>query len=209
MPLITRSKLNLYANRRLRNTKLQTAGEVIRYDNRIAEFSEFKNYDIFLCHSFSDAKAILGLKEYFGKLGFSTYVDWDDDPQLDRTRVNKKTVDILRKRMKNSRCLFFASSDNSSFSKWMPWELGYFDGFKSKVAICPITESAIQAKSESYKGQEYLSIYPYVADGQIEKTNQETLWIHDSKDDYKTLEEWLKNRKYRRFTPTRRTRILQ
>ena len=40
----------------------------------------------------------------------------------------------------------------------MPWELGYFDGFKSAVAILPIT----QTEQHLYSGQEYLGLYPYI-----------------------------------------------
>ncbi len=73
----------------------------------------------------------------------------------------------------------------------MPWECGYFDASKSKVAICPISESAIQAMSDQYKGQEYLGLYPYVADGQ-DSYNKDTLWIHDSATKYCSLVSWMK-----------------
>jgi hypothetical protein len=40
----------------------------------------------------------------------------------------------------------------------MPWELGYFDGFKGRVFVYPLDEDA-----ESYaQGQEYLRIYPLI-----------------------------------------------
>jgi hypothetical protein len=63
--------------------------------------------------------------------------------------------------MRNSQSLIFATSSASSQSKWMPWELGYFDGFKpGYVAILPLVPSTYS----DFKGQEYLGLYPYVED---------------------------------------------
>ena len=47
-------------------------------------------------------------------------------------------------------------SQNASSSRWMPWELGYFDGTHGpeKVAICPIVMGPGQ-----HVGQEYLNLY--------------------------------------------------
>jgi hypothetical protein len=40
----------------------------------------------------------------------------------------------------------------------MPWELGYFDGFRpDHVAVLPVTATA----SANFVGQEYLRLYPY------------------------------------------------
>jgi len=48
--------------------------------------------------------------------------------------------------------LFYATTQNHSASKWMPWECGYFDGYDGKtigdtiqpghVAILPVMQSA-------------------------------------------------------------------
>lgn len=43
----------------------------------------------------------------------------------------------------------------------MPWELGYFDGFNGAVAVLPITLTAQQ----SFLGQEYVNLYPWVDEG--------------------------------------------
>ena len=37
---------------------------------------------------------------------------------------------MLRQRMDHCRFLLFATSKASPDSKWMPWELGYFDGLR-------------------------------------------------------------------------------
>ncbi len=116
-----------------------------------------KTYDIFLSHSFRDADLILGVKLKLEDHGHTVYVDWIEDPQLDRLKVNKSTAEKLRNRMQSCKCLCYATTPSSSDSKWMPWECGYMDGKKNRVAILPLTESG-----QSYAGQEYLGIYPYI-----------------------------------------------
>lgn len=40
----------------------------------------------------------------------------------------------------------------------------------------------------------YLGLYPYVTCNLIQGTNEETLWIHSSYDEYISLGEWLAGR---------------
>ncbi len=116
-------------------------------------------YDVFLSHSVRDAKIVLGVKNWLEENGMKVYVDWIDDKQLDRSQVTSKTAETLRTRMRQSSSLLYVATDNSSQSKWMPWELGYFDGYSiGKVAILPILNS----ENDSFYGQEYLGLYPSV-----------------------------------------------
>jgi hypothetical protein len=86
-------------------------------------------YDIFLSHSFSDAALVLGVKRILEEDGeLRVFVDWVEHPELDRSRVTAKTAAIIRAAMKNSNSMIFATSETSPSSKWMPWELGFFDG---------------------------------------------------------------------------------
>ena len=119
------------------------------------------NYDIFLSHSRLDADIIAGIKAILERGGKRVYVDWIDDPQLDRSRVTVATAKVLRQRMQHSASLVFATSDNSPNSKWMPWELGYFDGSKpGHIGILPLVER----DGERFLGQEYLGLYPDIED---------------------------------------------
>jgi len=71
-----------------------------------------------------------------------------------------------------SKTLIYASSNASKDSKWMPWELGFFDGYKpNKIAILPITHE--RDKYKDFVGVEYLSLYPYINIGTTE------LWLKD------------------------------
>lgn len=146
-------------------------------------YSPYKTYDVFLSHSYQDADVILGLKKTLEEKGYDVYVDWIDDNQMSRDNVNVRTANQLRNRMKSCKSLFFATSDNSSDSKWMPWELGYYDGYRGKVAILPINNSSYQ--KDSYEGQEYLGLYDYVIE------DYGTLYIKYLKGESKPFREWI------------------
>lgn len=148
-----------------------------------AAFSEAKTYDIFLSHSFSDATEIRKIKQLLEDYGYEVYVDWIEDPHLDRSKVTKQTAQRIRTRMCCCRSLFFATSSNSSNSKWMPWELGFSDAFSGKVAIMPILDNP--AYHDRYDGQEYLGLYPYVSG------DNQGLWIHESERDKKRYRDWI------------------
>ncbi|MFL5912797.1 MAG: toll/interleukin-1 receptor domain-containing protein [Gaiellaceae bacterium] len=117
------------------------------------------NFDIFLSHAAEDSEVIAGIKALLENEGMSVYVDWLEDPQLDRSRVTARTADMLRARMNHSRYLLYASSHASPKSKWMPWELGYFDGRRpGKIGILPI----VAAPGQAFSGLEYLGLYPTI-----------------------------------------------
>jgi hypothetical protein len=125
-------------------------------------YAAIRKYDIFLSHSYADKDLALLLKKEIESMEsnvYKVYLDWDDDPELDRTHVTQETAEHLRKVMRDCKCLFYAISINSKNSVWMPWECGYFDGLKGKVAICPASKTQTE---NSYKGQEYLGLYPYI-----------------------------------------------
>lgn len=160
----------------------------------IAESKKFdseKSYDIFLSHSYLDAAEIYILKTIIESFGFSIYVDWIENGVFNRNSVTKETAKLLKDRIVNCRCLFFTTSENSPKSVWMPWELGYFDGQKGKVAILPISKEFTD--TEKYIGQEYLGLYPYITINQASKTGKVTLYIHENEKTYINLESWLKS----------------
>jgi hypothetical protein len=145
------------------------------------------SHDIFLSHAFDDRELALGIALTLEFLGYTVYLDWRDDPLLDRKNVTPSTAVKLRARMTTSKCLFYAVTEHATNSKWMPWELGYKDGQSRRSAILPIRDQV----STSYSGQEYLGIYPYVVQ-QINRAGSEKLWIHSSSNVYVVFDEWLK-----------------
>jgi hypothetical protein len=167
----------------------QSAKELLREEVR--KQSSSAQYDIFLSHAFRDAELILGLRNALVGMGFSVYVDWLEDPTLDRERVTPETAKMLRIRMRACSSLLFATSDAAADSKWMPWELGYFDAYRGgRVAIIPVSES--QHPGDDWKGREYLGLYPYITRNTAKGTLTETLWAHTSPSSYVIFREWLK-----------------
>lgn len=123
-------------------------------------YKENDQFDVFLSHSSDDVELVLGVMSLLQEQGLKVYVDWVVDTLLERNLVNRNTANILRNRMKQSHSLIYLATGNATHSKWMPWELGFFDGFKTdRIAILPIVNSA----NEAFEGQEYLSLYPKVS----------------------------------------------
>ena len=146
-----------------------------------------REYDIFLSHSSLDKKLVLTLVDLFNEAGYSVYVDWIEDTQLDRSNVNKDTAQTLRGRMNHSKGLAYVATSNSTNSKWCPWELGYFDGKKnSRCCILPIMES------NTFQGQEYLGLYPYIRYSKVIGKNKYDFWVYNQgTDEYVILKKWL------------------
>lgn len=147
-------------------------------------------YDVFLSHSYKDRNVVLELADELSeKYKLKVYIDWIEDSELDRTHVNAKTAQTIKERMQNCKCLLYATSENSSSSKWMPWETGLMDGLKGRVAICPL----IGGDDSNFKGQEYLSMYPFVSYEKAKGSDKDVLWINKGSM-YVNFTDWLKGK---------------
>lgn len=186
MALFNKVDLKKVADSKTRSL-MKSAGRVLL--DEASSFSEYRTYDIFLSHSSLDADIILALKTELNNLGLSIYVDWIEDPQLDRNHVTKTTARMLQQRMKNCKCLLYAISESAVTSKWMPWELGYFDGLKSRVALIPVLDNP--NFNNSYRGQEYLSLYPYITKDFPRDGNSQILWVFTDSGSYSTFASWI------------------
>jgi hypothetical protein len=144
-------------------------------------FSVFNTYDIFLSHSYDDARIIKQIKEMLEKKGYSVYVDWIEDSHLDRGNVNVQSASLLRNRMDCCSSLIYVTSESAETSVWMPWELGYMDAKVGRVAIAPILD-----EDTTFEGREYLGLYPY-----LDLTN-DSFYIHRKLDEWVNLEGWMK-----------------
>lgn len=183
MPLFNASELRA-------KSKLPEAESYVYLSVKASRAAYDKRFDIFLSHSYLDARTILGLSNIIDGMGYSVYVDWVADKDLSRTDVSRDTAARLRVRMKRSSSLFFATSTNSQYSRWMPWECGYLDGLKGRVAICPVVEGV----SHSFNGQEYLGLYPYVDISPPQNGNKPVMWINDADGKYISFSAWLKGK---------------
>lgn len=154
----TESEARAFAARTVqKSARAQDSGVILREATAATSYSD--RFDVFLSHATADSDLVLGVKAILEQKGIKVYVDWVDDPQLDRTHVTPETALLLRRRMRQSSALIWLATQAASDSLWMPWELGYFDGFRpDQVAVLPL----VTLPNEAYKGQEYLSLYPVV-----------------------------------------------
>ena len=143
-------------------------------------FDVSMTYDVFLSHSFDDARIVKTVKEMIEEKGHSVYVDWIEDDHLHRGEVSEKTARILRERMDRCFSLVYLTSPSAERSLWMPWELGYMDARTGKIVIAPILEA-----NESFQGREYLGLYPYfdLTLGQF--------YVHRSSSEWVNFDRWL------------------
>ena len=162
----------------------------IKDENRRLYYKMDK-YDIFLSHSYLDKELVYSLVELFNDAGYSVYVDWMVDTQLDRSNVNANTANQLRSRMRNCNGLAYIATANITQSKWCPWELGYVDGNKNgRCAILPV----LKTDDKYFKGQEYLGLYPYIDYAKNKSNDYYDFWVNDpeDKENYVSLRDWLK-----------------
>jgi hypothetical protein len=186
MPLFTietirREASRLLESRGLSPNEINVRAEFLRESRteRLADVPEEVadkpaiQFDIFLSHSSLDSVLVLGLYKLLRRRGYTVYVDWIHDPMLNRTKVDRATCRILRYRMAQCRCLFVATTTNIPKSAWVPWELGFFDGWNGKAAVLPI----VPAAASSFNRQEYFDLYPLAKDsGAGQKPNDIEVW---------------------------------
>ncbi len=128
-----------------------------------------QNVDVFISHKLEDLAKARQLKGRIQQWGFSCYIDADDET-LQHITNPKLLADRIRTRLRTSRCLLFAFTPVSSKSKWMPWELGFFDGrwSQNQIGLYNLDEIEIDfanienTNDNSLSFQEYLRIYKLV-----------------------------------------------
>ena len=161
---------------------------------RLAESDSAKRYDVFLSHSSLDKETVLQVNDLLeDRLGLSVYVDWIEDPSVDRTHVTPANAAKIRQVMKRCKTLLYAVSDRSSGSTWMPWELGYSDATHGKVAVLPIAEQI--STSIAYKNQQFVGIYPIIDyTGTVSNPEIKLFWLFDPRDDSRhvRLLDWIR-----------------
>jgi len=170
-------------------TLLEEAGERRWAANSLQDvfksFSFSEQYDIFLSHAYSDSRVVKQIRDMLVAKGYSVYVDWIEDEQLERSRVSEHTATALRNRMNNCSSLVYLTSVSAEKSVWMPWELGYMDARTGKVAVAPIMED----DEDDFDGREYLGLYPYL------DLTQDSFYIQRAPGSWVTFGGWMQGEK--------------
>lgn len=116
------------------------------------------DYDIFLSHSSADSDLVARARSGLAELGYSVFLDSEALPAVRPEQVTRETAQALRDAMRKCSSLIYLISEKSAESRWMPWELGFFDGFCGRVFVYPCDANA----ARHARGREYLKIYPVV-----------------------------------------------
>jgi hypothetical protein len=184
MPYLTESEVRAHAaqvTQRVHKSARQVLVEATAAANQ--------KFDVFLSHSSAEPEELLlGIKVLLEVQGLSVYVDKYSDPHLSPDSVTRETASVLRRRMNCSNTLLYVYSQYSKKSRWMPWELGFFDGLKRTVGVVPVTRN----QEETFKGEEYLNLYLYIDVATVKNSTERRLWINESTDTYAPLAQFIK-----------------
>lgn len=83
----------------------------------------------FLSHSTRDAELLPAVIRLLERHGAQVYVDKKDESLPPYT--SRGTAQILRERIQQSRKFILFTTVNSKGSRWVPWELGVADGYRT------------------------------------------------------------------------------
>lgn len=163
--------------------QLQAIAAQIRQQHPLPEFLTVQAgnqtpsaiFDIFLSYSSKDAPAVLGLYHWLSGRNYCVYLDCFDPSLPNPSVVNRSTAEVLRRRMVQSRSLFVATTKSTPSSAWVPWELGFTDGFSNKAAVLFIAPGG----GVKFHRQSYFELYPEVQHD-ASKTKPDDLIITDS-----------------------------
>jgi hypothetical protein len=138
------------------SAKNRTLDDALRAEAR----QERSHYDVFLSQTIHDREVVFGVYAILTEdLGLAVFCDWIEAPETDRSKVTPANARYIKERMGRSDTLLFLDTEAADQSKWMCWELGWFDGAKDgKVGILPVVRNA----NSPYRGREFLGLYPIV-----------------------------------------------
>ena len=86
-----------------------------------------KEFDFFISHSSKDSAVVQKLITYENQHGINVFCDWINDVDyLKRHLLCEATLNVLEKRMEQSKALIFVYSTNSFDSVWCRYELNYY-----------------------------------------------------------------------------------
>lgn len=143
---------------------------------------------IFLSHSNLDRNLLPHAKSIFKDHGREVWVDVDD--VVLRGLPGGKAASYLRERIGESSHLIVLVTSNLSSSRWIPWELGFGDGVRTraKIGLLPIIQDAASGWPAE---REYFSIYNVIEVASATTTRLE-FRVRTPSGRRQTLGEWLR-----------------
>lgn len=116
---------------------------------------------VFISHKHDDLNELQDLIGFLEtNYDVKAYID-SRDPKMPHV-TSGETASRIKERIKECNKFILLATNNAIESKWCNWELGYGDAqkFKEHIALFPIKPKG--SLDSLYKGNEYMSIYPYI-----------------------------------------------
>lgn len=143
-------------------TSLSKSLEAITESYTFDSYYHQKKTKVFLSHKhddLEDLKGVIGLLKE--KFNVDVYID-SKDKAMPKT-TSGVTATKIKERIKKCDKFILLATDGAIESKWCNWELGFGDANKldkNNLALFPMCENIFS--ESSYKGNEYLEIYPHI-----------------------------------------------
>lgn len=116
------------------------------------------NQTAFLSHSTLDKELAVGLQVMLHEAGWHVYIDWQHN-ELFGERPTVEHSKQLQRRMQQCSWFIYLATENSSKSRWCPWEIGFANASKGDDAIVVVQTS--DDRNNTY-GSEYLNLYRHI-----------------------------------------------
>lgn len=141
----------------------------------------------FLCHSHKDYELVKGLQVLLEESGWDIYIDWADTEMP--SSPNKETATKIKSRIATTDWFLFLATNNSTQSRWCPWEIGIADSIKGyeRILIIPTEDD-----SGNWYGNEYLQLYKRIQEGQHVLTGKSGYGAFDAGSDSGTMIQFIK-----------------
>ena len=121
-----------------------------------------KKTTIFISHKHDDLEELKGIIGFLEKkYKVKVYIDSQDMSMPKMT--SGETARRIKERIKTCEKFILLATDGAIESKWCNWELGFGDAQKydlKSIALFPLKDKGTY--DSSYKGNEYMEIYPHI-----------------------------------------------
>lgn len=178
----------------------------IHLDEARSSINEYSQYTrkttVFVSHKHDELQELKGVLGFLQtQYGVKTYID-SQDPTMPKL-TSATTATNLKERIKRCDKFILLATNAAIESKWCNWELGYGDAqkYKEHIALFPLKPRG--SLDSSYRGAEYLSIYPYIryedgtnkySDGKNIEKGYYVVTPKEGKSIYQSLGQWFSKR---------------
>lgn len=151
MSFISESQLSSYRRR----TKMFSTDNIVNLNE--SHYRDRTRPMVFLSHKHDEQETLQDVVAFLKREGVDVYVDWMDPSMPAYT--NAGTAHSLKQKIKAADKFILVATPSAINSKWCNWELGLGDAakYKEHIALLPINKTY-----ETFKGAEYLAIYPRI-----------------------------------------------